>query len=240
MGLQTVSWLLTGELLHLDSLGTEQTIKPGQLNLMTAGQGISHAEEATPQYAGLMHGIQLWVAQPESSRHGEAAFEHHGELPVADVGTGEAIVLIGAFAGVTSPARRDTDHVGVDLSLRAGRATWELDPAYEYALIVFEGSVTVGDTAVTPGRLAYLGTGRSELGLTGPGRALLLGGVPFPDELVMWWNFVARAKDEIEVAQRDWSTDSGRFGEVESHLKRVEVGPPPWRASASGGPPPGS
>lgn len=240
MGLQTVSWLLTGELLHLDSLGTEQTIKPGQLNLMTAGQGISHAEEATPQYKGLMHGIQLWVAQPGATRDGDAAFEHHGDLPVADGGAGEATVLVGDFAGLSSPARRDTEHVGIDLSLRAGPATLEIDPAYEYALIVFEGSVSVGGAAITPGRLAYFGMGRDELALIGPGRGLLLGGVPFPDELVMWWNFVARSKDEIEAAQRDWSTDSGRFGEVESHLKRVEVGPPPWRASANGGQPPGS
>jgi redox-sensitive bicupin YhaK (pirin superfamily) len=275
MGLQTVSWLLTGELLHLDSLGSEQIIKPGQLNLMTAGRGVSHAEEATPQYVGSMHGIQLWVAQPESTRDGAPAFEHHGQLPVADVGTGEATVLVGDFAGVSSPARRDSDHVGVDLALGSGTATVGVDPAYEYGLIVFEGAVTVGGrgatvagtgatvggtgatvggtgatvggtgaavggTAVTPGHLAYLGMGRDELALTGPGRALLMGGVPFPDELVMWWNFVARSKDEIDAAQRDWSRDSGRFGEVASHLKRVEVGPPPWRPSASGDPRSGS
>ena len=240
MGLQTVSWLLTGELLHLDSLGSEQTIKPGQLNLMTAGRGISHAEEATAQYEGSMHGIQLWVAQPEWTRHGTAAFEHHGELPVVDVGGGEATVIVGDFAGASSPARRDTDHIGVDLTLGAGGATVAVEPTYEYGLIVFEGAVTVGGTVVTPGYLAYLGAGRDELALTGPGRALLLGGIPFRDDLVMWWNFVGRSKSEIEAAQRDWSNDSGRFGEVESRLKRIEVGPPPWRATASDSPPPGS
>src|SRR6185295_19481914 len=81
IGLQTVTWLLEGEVLHRDSLGSEQLIRPGQLNLMTAGSGIAHAEEATPGYRGDHHGVQLWVAQPEATRHAAAAFEHHAELP---------------------------------------------------------------------------------------------------------------------------------------------------------------
>ncbi len=111
MGLQTVTWLVSGELLHLDSLGSEQLIRPGQLNLMTAGHGVAHAEE-DPGRATELHAVQLWVAQPESTRDGAPAFEHHGELPRFGLDGGDATVLIGEFGGLTSPARRDTDHMG--------------------------------------------------------------------------------------------------------------------------------
>src|SRR3954447_21444182 len=141
MGLQTVTWLLAGEALHHDSLGSEQVIAPGQLNLMTAGGGAAHAEEATGSYSGLLHGIQLWVAQPESTRHGDAAFEHHAELPRATFGGAEVSVLVGTVGGVTSPARGDTDHVGAELALRAGRAVVPVDRAHEHALVVLDGAV---------------------------------------------------------------------------------------------------
>src|SRR5437588_4829373 len=118
MGLQTVTWLLAGEFLHHDSLGSEQTIKPGQLNLMTAGNGVAHAEEATRQYAGELHGVQLWVAQPEETRHRAPAFEHHAALPKVELDGGEGTVIVGEMTSATSPARRDTDHVGVELALR--------------------------------------------------------------------------------------------------------------------------
>ncbi len=111
MGLQTVTWLLAGELLHLDSLGSEQLIRPGQLNLMTAGHGVSHAEEE-PARAGEVHAVQLWVAQPAGTRDGPAAFEHRAELPRLELDRAEGTVLVGDFAGAASPARRDTEHVG--------------------------------------------------------------------------------------------------------------------------------
>src|SRR5688572_19989954 len=126
-GLQTVTWLLAGEILHRDSLGSEQVIRAGQLNLMTAGHGVSHSEEATGRYRGELHGIQLWVAQPEATRHGAAAFEHHTELPQVELDGGDATVVVGALAGTTSPARRDTDHVAAELVLRPGGATVPLD-----------------------------------------------------------------------------------------------------------------
>src|SRR5690242_13129495 len=121
MGLQTVTWLLRGVVLHRDSLGSEQEIRPGQLNLMTAGRGVSHSEETTGIHRGELHGIQLWVAQPESTRDADPAFEHHDLLPEAELGNGVATVLIGVFLGARSTARRDTEHVGVDLDLRPGR-----------------------------------------------------------------------------------------------------------------------
>jgi len=229
MGLQTVTWLVSGELLHLDNLGSEQLIRPGQLNLMTAGHGVAHAEE-DPGHATELHAVQLWVAQPEATRDGAPAFEHHGELPRLGLDGGEATVLIGDFGGLTSPARRDTQHMGAELTLRRGGTVVPLRADYEHALVVLEGSVQVGERVVEPGVLAYLGAGRDECSLMvdAPARALLLGGIPFPEPVLMWWNFVARTRDEVSEARRQWSDADDRFGSVRSSLERIEVGPPPW------------
>jgi hypothetical protein len=229
MGLQTVTWLVSGELVHRDSLGSEQEIKPGQLNLMTAGRGVSHAEEETPGYRGEMQGIQLWVAQPDATRHGEPAFEHHAVLPAAELAGGTATVLVGTFDGISSPARRDTDHVGIDLDLQ-GPSVVPLDPAHEYGLIVLVGALELEGHVIEPGHLAYLGTGRSEcaIGVREPTRALLLGGAPFEDQVFMWWNFVGRDRDEMAEAYRHWTDDDGWFGQVASKLARIPVDPPQW------------
>jgi redox-sensitive bicupin YhaK (pirin superfamily) len=230
IGLQTVTWLVEGEALHRDSLGSEQVIIPGQLNLMTAGRGVSHSEEGTGRYRGRVHGVQLWVAQPSTTRHGSPAFEHHAELPHVDLECGTATVLVGDFAGLVSPARRDTDHVGVDVDLRAGTSGFPMRRDYEHALVVLTGSVLVDGTVVEPGHLAYLGTGRDELGLIveRDARILLVGGIPFDEQVLMWWNFVARTREEILVAHADWTAAADRFGYVESPLRRIDVGPPPW------------
>lgn len=231
IGLQTVTWLVAGEALHRDSLGSEQVIAPGQLNLMTAGRGIAHSEEATGRYTGALEGIQLWVAQPEATRHGAPAFEHHAELPRLELGDGMATVLVGGLAGATSPARRDTDHLGVELDLRAGTTDVPLGPTHEHALVVLRGRVQLDGHAVEPGVLAYLGVGHDECRIRtdGPARAMLLGGSPFDAELVMWWNYVGRSRDEITDAHRQWSAqDRGRFGPVASRLPRIDTAPPPW------------
>ena len=230
IGLQTVTWLLDGEALHRDSLGTEQVIAPGQLNLMTAGHGISHSEEATGSYRGRMHGAQLWVAQPEETRHGQPAFEHHAELPRVEFDRAVATILIGSLDGAESPARRDTDHAGFELDLHPGATTMPLRADYEHALVVLNGQTVIDGTVVTPGHLAYLGVGRDELHLTTPTRtnAMLIGGVPCNERLLMWWNYVARTRDEITAAHADWSAAAERFGHVDSPLPRIDTGPPPW------------
>jgi redox-sensitive bicupin YhaK (pirin superfamily) len=230
MGLQTVTWLLAGEIEHHDSLGSEQVIRPGQLNLMSAGFGIAHAEERTGHYRGEMEGVQLWVAQPEATRNGAGEFEHHPELPRIDLGGGIATVLVGEFEEAVSPARRDTDLVGIELDLGAG-VELPLRPTYEYALVVLDGQMMLGEQAISPGHLAYLGEGRDEIGLAAGGgraRALLLGGVPFDEPLLMWWNFVGRSREEFEVAYRDWVEEAGRFGAVRSGVPRVIGSPPMW------------
>src|SRR3954464_12650000 len=230
-GLHTVTWLFEGELVHVDSLGSEQAIRPGQLNLMTAGQGIAHAEDDAVDYDGPMHGVQLWVAQPELTRHGDAAFEHHAELPRAEVGAGVATVLIGDYAGLASSARADTPMVGVDLDLPRGEFELPLREDFEHALVVTQGALRIGSDVVGPGVLAYLGQNRADIGVITdePTRALLLGGEPFRDRVLMWWNFVARTRDEVELATKDWNGESDRFGTVSSRLARIPAPVPPWQ-----------
>ncbi len=233
IGLQTVTWLVEGEAVHRDSLGTEQVIAPGQLNLMTAGRGVSHSEEGTGRYRGALHGVQLWVAQPSVTRDGPAAFEHHRELPRVELDNAIATVLVGDLGGSTSPARRDSDHAGVDLDLRPGVTSLPLHPDHEHALVVLEGAVEVDGAVVEPGALGYLGAGRDELGITvrTPTRAVLVGGVPFDEPLLLWWNFVARSRAEIDRAHAEWMDGADRFGTVRSTLPRVEVAAPPWSRS---------
>jgi quercetin 2,3-dioxygenase len=230
MGLQTVTWLFSGEFLHRDSLGSEQLIRAGQLNLMTSGHGVAHSEENPGLRSGELHGMQLWVAQPTSTREGDAGFEHFAELPTLESTTLSASVLVGSFGGVTSPARRDSDHVGVELDFHGGAVTVPMDSTYEYALIVANGSVLVEGVVVEPGALAYLGAGRDEIRFESRNvsRALLIGGVPFDERLFMWWNFVARSQEEISDAWRAWASGDERFGRVASPFARIEVSPPPW------------
>lgn len=230
MGLQTVTWLFSGEFLHRDSLGTEQLIRAGQLNLMTSGHGIAHSEENPGLRSGEMHGMQLWIAQPSLTRDGGSEFEHFDQLPVLETTNLTATVLVGSFGELRSTARRDSELVGVELDLHAGDATVELNPDFEYAIVVANGSVLVDEFVVEPGVLAYLGAGRDEcrFGATRASRAILIGGAPFDERLFMWWNFVARTQDEIADAWRAWSTADERFGRVDSSFARIDVDPPPW------------
>ncbi len=230
IGLQTVTWLTTGEALHRDSLGSEQLIRPGQLNLMTAGRGVAHAEEATGQYAGRLEGIQLWVAQPDTTRQGPAAFEHHGSLPRIETSAYDATVLVGDFGGTSSPARHDTPLLGLELVVREP-TTLPLRWDFEHAPIVLDGAIREGETTLVPGQIGIWELGRDEFAITPDGttRVMMLGGVPFPETIIMWWNFVARTRDEISVAARSWRARDGRFAKVASALPVIEAPNVPWR-----------
>lgn len=235
IGLQTVTWLIDGQVLHRDSLGSEQVIKPGQLNLMTAGRAVTHSEEATGHYRGTLEGIQLWVALPEATRHGPAAFEHHAELPQGEVGGAVATVLVGDFAGLVSPARHDTPLVGVDLGLHRS-ATVPLRRDHEYALIVLTGALAVDGRPLVPGKVGYLGRGRDELGIEvrERTRAILLGGEPFAEPILMWWNFVARTRAELDAAHASWQRQDDRFGRLASPLPRIPAPVPHWQRPPAG------
>jgi quercetin 2,3-dioxygenase len=232
-GLHTVTWLIDGEVLHRDSLGSEQVVAPGQLNLMSAGAGVAHAEEATGHYRGRLEGIQLWVAQPEATRHGPPAFTHAADLPRLDVGEATATIFLGTLGSVSSPVGIDSDLVGADLAMN-GRGHLELRRDFEYAIVVLRGRVTVRGRDVAPGNLALVPRDIDELELVShePTRAILIGGVPFDEPLFMWWNFVARSRDEVERFRQSWANGDDRFPGVASALARIEAPAPYWRHEA--------
>jgi len=229
-GLQTVTWLVDGQALHRDSLGSEQVIVPGQLNLMTAGHGVAHAEEATGHYRGTLQGIQLWIALPESTRSAPPAFEHHATLLSDEFDRTVATVLVGDFNGVVSPARHDTPLVGVDLEVR-GPSRLPLQRDFEYAMIVLEGELSVNGVRLEPGKLGYLAQGLDEIDVSPreAARAILLGGEPFEETVLMWWNFVARTREEVNDAYESWRRNDDRFGSVTSSLKRIDTPAPYWQ-----------
>ena len=227
LGLQTVSWLTSGALVHRDSLGTEQLLRAGELNLMTAGRGVSHAEEVAPTATGRLEGIQLWVAQPEATRNGPAAFSHHADLPVVELDGGSAVVVVGVHDEQRSPAKVDTPLLGLELTLHS-LTTLALEPTFEHALVVLDGTLIVEGAVLEAGQLGVLDLGRDELGIevVSPTRAMLLGGAPFSEQIAMWWNFVGRDPDEFGEAYASWEHDDGRFGTVDSRLPRVLTTPP--------------
>ncbi|MES9559105.1 MULTISPECIES: pirin family protein [unclassified Streptomyces] len=219
MGLQTVSWLHDGEVLHRDSLGSLRTIRPRELGLMTSGRAISHSEESPRSHARLLHGAQLWVALPDAHRHVEPHFQHHTVLPTVSAPGLTATLILGELDGTASPGTAYTPIVGADLALTAGaEARLPLVPDFEYAVLAMSGRADVDGVPVLPGSMLYLGCGRTELPLRGDTDAglMLLGGEPFEEEIVMWWNFIGRSQEEIEEARRGWM-QSSRFGEVKGY-----------------------
>jgi redox-sensitive bicupin YhaK (pirin superfamily) len=237
IGLSTVTWLFEGEALHTDSLGSEQVIRPGQLNLMTAGHGIAHAElevrdGSRGAEAEYVKGAQMWLAQTESTRHGPSSFAHHEDLPIADLGTADAQVLAGTLAGATSPVETDWPLIGAELRLRSGTTLAPVRHDFEHAVVPIDRRIKVDDVIVEPGALAILPPGFDTFRLEaagGSGRMLLLGGVPFPDRLQMWWNFVARTREELTQAWRDWRDhNDDRFAPVASSLDRIDAPQPIW------------
>lgn len=227
IGLQTVTWLFTGNVVHRDSLGSEQMIRPGQLNLMTAGRGIAHAEESPVEHDPELHGVQLWVALPDAHRGAEPGFEHHADLPETVAGGFGITVFMGGLAGTRSPATAFSRIVGAELRARERtRTAVALDPEFEHVIFVVEGSAEVEGTLLGPGHLLYVPTGRERVGIGAPGgsRLLLLGGVPLGEPLLMWWNFVARTPEEIAAARAVWR--EGRFGEVGGYTGDPLPAPP--------------
>ncbi len=246
IGLQTVTWLLAGNVLHRDSLGSEQMIRPGQLNLMTAGRGIAHAEESPAEHDPQLHGVQLWVALPELSRQTEPGFEHYPELPSGEAGGLVATVFMGELAGadsgsarsgsagsgsagsgLRSPATTFSELVGAQLTARRQVDTEvAVDPRFEHVVFVMSGAAVVAGSDLRPGALLYLPTGRESVPVAAPEESvlLLLGGVPLGERLLMWWNFVARTPQEIAAAAEDWR--AGRYGEVGGYAGPPLAAPP--------------
>lgn len=223
-GLQTVSWLFEGEVEHRDSTGAHALVRPGEVNLMTAGSGIQHSEVSPPDTQRL-HGAQLWVALPDRDRHTLPFFEHAEPEPFT-VGAATVRVFVGELAGSASPVRTFTPLVGAQLDLPAGASVeLSIDPSFEHGLLVDAGHALLDGAEVARAHLGYIASGRTSVRIAAgdtPLRALLLGGEPLGEPIVMWWNFIARDHDEIVALREQWQadvveggTDAGRFGIVD-------------------------
>jgi redox-sensitive bicupin YhaK (pirin superfamily) len=214
MGLQTFTWTISGEILHRDSLGSKQVIHPGQVNLMTSGRGISHSEESLPK--GFLEGVQLWIALPDNVRHNPPEFAHYTELPKWTQDQIQVTLLAGEFNDLRAPTKVHTPLLGLDLhALRQATTSLTMNPTFEYGVLVLTGKVTLEAETLVPGTLMYLGCGRQSLSLQcdQDTRLIVIGGEPFAEEILMWWNFVGRTREEMIEATHDWEyTD--RFGEV--------------------------
>lgn len=213
-GLQTVSWLMSGLVHHTDSIGSDCLVEPGHVGLMTAGHGIAHAERSPANRPPILHGAQLWVALPKEALDAAPAFQHVEKPPAFTHDGVIGTVIIGEYGGAHSPATAYTPLVGVDFDVPGNeRTTLPLRRDFEYAVLVTKGYVDVEDHPMKQGEMVFLGSGRdsftiqSELGA----RLLLLGGEPFGEEIVMWWNFVGRTHEDIERARADWM-EGDRFG----------------------------
>ena len=225
-GLQTVSWLFTGEIEHRDSVGSHAMVRPGELNLMTAGSGIAHSEVSTAATTTL-HGAQLWLALPDSDRHRAPFFEHFAPSPVK-IADATIRVFIGSLVGSTSPVQVYSPLVGAEIVLEPG-AEIELpvDGEFEHGILLDVGDVSVQSNVVARSQLAYLAPGPSSIRLTAGeagARVLLIGGQPFGERIVMWWNFIGRTHEEIVEYRGDWQgdviagvRDDGRFGVVSGY-----------------------
>lgn len=237
IGLQTVTWPLVGEIRHRDTIGSDVDLRRGQLNLMTAGHGIAHSEYSVGEDATPLDALQFWVALPSDAT--APGFEQHTELPEVSVpaSSGDdatATVVLGRFAGVDSPATVFTPIVGAELRIAAGSVvSLPLTAAWENAIVLVEGDAQVEEHQMTQNEMLYLGDSRDSVQVSSTEGALmfLLGGEPFAEDLVMWWNFAGRTHDEIVEARDAWEAGSDRFGHVIGHgSERIPAPPlPPVR-----------
>ncbi|MBB6627319.1 pirin family protein [Nocardioides sp. KIGAM211] len=225
-GLQTVSWLFTGEIEHRDSAGHHAMVRPGEVNLMTAGRGISHSEVSTPS-SETLHGAQLWVALPDADRDTAPTFAHHAPDPVGGDGW-EARVFLGSLLGSTSPVATFTPLLGAELLLEPGAVLeLEVDPSFEHGVLVDTGALSVAGVETGQHDLAYVPPGSERLELRAGDdsvRLLLLGGPPFGESIVMWWNFVGRSHEDVAAYRAEWQAQLSRDGEVVGDAQEMADG----------------
>lgn len=231
-GLQTFTWMLAGDILHRDSLGSEQVIRPSEVNLMTAGRGIVHTEESLSSECQL-HAAQLWIALPYADRHTEPRFDHYPNLPRWQEQGIDITLLTGMLNGRQAPTLTFSPLVGADMHAGADTAVQlDLHNHFEYGVLVLEGHLHIDQNTFGPNELAYLGGGLDDttLELDTNTRVLLLGGEPLNEEIFIWWNFVGHSKAEIAQAQQAWEAGDARFGDVpDFDGDRLMPPPIPWR-----------
>jgi redox-sensitive bicupin YhaK (pirin superfamily) len=233
IGLSTITYLYDGEIVHRDSVGFHQTIRPGEVNWMTAGRGISHSErfDSIREQGGSMHGIQAWVALPESAEETSPGFVHFdaNQLPAhADKGL-SIKVIAGSAYGLTSPVTTNSPLFYVHLELDAGRTTDVCGGYSERAIYVAKGSVRIDGKQYDVGQMAVLSPGAMPaITAIEPSIVMLLGGEPVGPRHI-WWNFVSSSQERIEQAKADWK--AGRIqlpvGDDQEFIPLPEDPPPP-------------
>lgn len=227
IGLQTFTWMIEGTMLHNDSIGSEQLIRPKQVNLMTAGYGISHTEVA-PDTETKMHAAQLWIALPDDKINMAPRFDHYPELPVIEKDGVEFTVLVGEFLNTTSPVAVHTELLGVDLAAKIPATTrLKLNPKFEYGFMALEGTATINGHELTKDNMLVLDVGVSEIDIQihADSRILLLGGEPFESPILLWWNFVGRTQEELKHAREQWVNEDARFGTMPNYQGSRLVAP---------------
>ncbi|MDN7135441.1 pirin family protein [Pseudidiomarina terrestris] len=224
IGLQTITWLISGQLLHQDSLGYEQPLIAKELNLMTAGRGISHAEVAAPHVSDPLHGLQLWAALPESNEQTTPRFDHYKELPQFAIGDAQATLIVGDYENgdrrYHSPALQFHPLLALQLQTpRVAVSQLHLEKQFEYGLYVVSGRLDCLGKTIQSHQLLFLGSGRDRLTveLAADTLLLVLGGEPFAKPVHIWWNFVSSQPERIERAQQEWNAGHERFGQVANY-----------------------
>ncbi|MGO0575535.1 pirin family protein [Ornithinimicrobium panacihumi] len=225
--LQTVSWLFSGLIEHRDSTGVKALVRPGELNLMTAGHGVCHSEVSVREEGApaVLHGVQLWTCLPLEHADTAARFDHFAPEPVEVDGARVSVFLgdLGLPDGSrpASPVETFSPLLGAEIVLAAGaRLSLEVDPTHEHGVLLDDGAVAVDGEAVERGHLLHVPPGREGLTLEAGqdgARLMLIGGPPFGEQIVMWWNFIGRSHDDIVRAREQWQAElghdaDGRFG----------------------------
>lgn len=207
IGLQTFTWLMDGEVVHNDSLGSECLIRPGELSLMTAGRGIAHTEETPANNSGKLNGTQLWIALPGKVRAMAPEYQCIKDLTTVERSGGLVTVVAGEFEGYHSPAHLFSSIIGLDITVhRSGAIQVPLDVRFEHGLMLLSGDASVEDVSLQQDVLYYAGMHRSEIEIASKegARLMAIGGAPFGETILMWWNFVARTSEEIAAARQSW------------------------------------
>ena len=237
IGLQTFTWMIDGELRHRDSLGNDQVVSAGQVNLMTAGRGISHTEDSVGD-ARTVHAAQLWIALPEEHQDTAPAFSNHPRLPQWTEGDCRVIVMAGSCGEYTSPVPLFSPMVGLDITTadKDGALRLPLRRDFEYALMVLRGSAGVRgeskatdtDSLVAENQFVYWPPGEAglRLALAPNSQVIVLGGVPLAKHLTIWWNFVAFDRERIRQAWQDWEDGNDRFGHI-AGMEQTRLKAPP-------------
>ncbi|MGC5256222.1 pirin family protein [Gordonia sp. DT218] len=232
-GLQTVSWLFSGAIEHRDTMGNHAVVRPGELNLMTAGHGIAHTEVSTPDTT-LLHGVQLWIALPAAAADTTRDFAHH--VPAVIEREGVAVrVFLGELLGERSPVQTFTPLMGAEITMTPGaEIDLPVSPSFEHGILVDAGRIRLVDVAAEPlerTELGYVGVGATHLRVRNDAeedaRLVILGGTPLDEEIIMWWNFVGRSHDDIVRYRQEWTDHSDRFGQVEGYQGEVQHLPAP-------------